>query len=61
MGSRNRHLSLTELVSLENLAKLGGLFAEMMRQAGVGANTPSPRDRSITRQRDRTRFASPGK
>ncbi|KAF8018112.1 hypothetical protein BT93_H3112 [Corymbia citriodora subsp. variegata] len=34
---------------------------EMMRQAGVGANTPSPRDRSITRQRERTRFASPGK
>ncbi|XP_030534849.1 mitogen-activated protein kinase kinase kinase NPK1 [Rhodamnia argentea] len=35
---------------------------EMMRQAGVGAtNTPSPRDRTITRQRERTRFASPGK
>ncbi|KAK3418551.1 mitogen-activated protein kinase kinase kinase NPK1 [Eucalyptus grandis] len=34
---------------------------EMMRQAVVGANTPSPRDRSITRQRERTRFASPGK
>lgn len=61
MGSRNRLLSTTELVSLRNLAKLCGLFAEMMRQAVVGGNTPSPRDRSVTRQRERTRFASPGK
>ncbi|KAJ4719478.1 Mitogen-activated protein kinase kinase [Melia azedarach] len=34
---------------------------EMMRQAGMGAKTSSPKDRVLNRQRDRTRFASPGK
>ncbi|XP_062006212.1 mitogen-activated protein kinase kinase kinase ANP1 isoform X2 [Rosa rugosa] len=33
---------------------------EMMRQAGVG-KTSSPKDRALNRQRERTRFASPGK
>ncbi|KAK4595921.1 hypothetical protein RGQ29_014134 [Quercus rubra] len=35
---------------------------EMMRQAGVGGKTSSPKDSSFyNRQRERTRFASPGK
>ncbi|GLT38285.1 hypothetical protein SLA2020_125430 [Shorea laevis] len=34
---------------------------EMMRQAGVGGKTASPKDRALNRQRERTRFASPGK
>lgn len=34
---------------------------EMMRQAGVGGKTSSPKDRGLNRQRDRSRFASPGK
>ncbi|XVF41937.1 hypothetical protein PTKIN_Ptkin01aG0320800 [Pterospermum kingtungense] len=34
---------------------------EMMRQAGVGGKTSSPKDQAFNRQRDRTRFASPGK
>ncbi|KAL4637039.1 hypothetical protein ACB092_03G051900 [Castanea dentata] len=34
---------------------------EMMRQAGVGGKTSSPKDRALNRQRERTRFASPGK
>ncbi|XP_021619785.1 mitogen-activated protein kinase kinase kinase ANP1 isoform X1 [Manihot esculenta] len=34
---------------------------EMMRQAGVGSKTSSPKDRALNRQRERTRFASPGK
>ncbi|KAK7284349.1 hypothetical protein RJT34_19094 [Clitoria ternatea] len=34
---------------------------EMMRQAGMGGKTSSPKDRALHRQRDRTRFASPGK
>ncbi|KAM1250847.1 hypothetical protein ACFX13_034142 [Malus domestica] len=34
---------------------------EMMRQAGVGGKTSSPKDRGLNRQRERTRFASPGK
>ncbi|XP_058208495.1 mitogen-activated protein kinase kinase kinase NPK1-like isoform X2 [Rhododendron vialii] len=33
---------------------------EMMRQAGV-AKTPSPKDRIVNRQKDRSRFAFPGK
>ncbi|KAL9447348.1 hypothetical protein AB3S75_014918 [Citrus x aurantiifolia] len=34
---------------------------EVMRQAGVGGKSSSPKDRVVNRQRDRTRFASPGK
>ncbi|KAJ9180227.1 hypothetical protein P3X46_008499 [Hevea brasiliensis] len=34
---------------------------EMMRQAGVGSKTSSPKDRALNRQRERTRFASPSK
>lgn len=34
---------------------------EMMRQAGAGVKTSSPKDRAMNRQRERTRFASPGK
>ncbi|KAJ7977973.1 Mitogen-activated protein kinase kinase [Quillaja saponaria] len=34
---------------------------EMMRQAGIGGKTSSPKDRALNRQRERTRFASPGK
>ncbi|KAM3378175.1 mitogen-activated protein kinase kinase kinase ANP1 [Capsicum galapagoense] len=34
---------------------------EMMRQAGVGGKTSSPKDRALNRQRERSRFASPGK
>ncbi|KAL0005917.1 hypothetical protein SO802_013478 [Lithocarpus litseifolius] len=34
---------------------------EMMRQAGVGGKTSSPKDRALNWQRERTRFASPGK
>ncbi|GMI65346.1 MAP KINASE KINASE KINASE 1, NPK1-related protein kinase 1 [Hibiscus trionum] len=34
---------------------------EMLRQAGLGGKTSSPKDRALNRQRDRTRFASPGK
>ncbi|KAH0994816.1 hypothetical protein GBA52_018680 [Prunus armeniaca] len=34
---------------------------EMMRQAGVGGKSSSPKDRALNRQRERTRFASPGK
>ncbi|KAL1145513.1 hypothetical protein V6Z11_A11G303100 [Gossypium hirsutum] len=34
---------------------------KMLRQAGVGGKTSSPKDRALNRQRDRTRFASPGK
>ncbi|OMO62517.1 hypothetical protein CCACVL1_22781, partial [Corchorus capsularis] len=34
---------------------------EMLRHAGVGGKTSSPKDRALNRQRDRTRFASPGK
>lgn len=41
--------------------KLGALVAEMMRQAGVGGKTSSPKDRALNRQRERSRFASPGK
>ncbi|EXB50596.1 Mitogen-activated protein kinase kinase kinase ANP1 [Morus notabilis] len=33
---------------------------EMMRQAGVGGKTSSPKDRALSKQRERTRFASPG-
>ncbi|XP_028770819.1 mitogen-activated protein kinase kinase kinase NPK1 isoform X2 [Neltuma alba] len=32
---------------------------EMMRQAGIGGKTSSPKDRALNRQRERTRFASP--
>ncbi|WCJ43158.1 NPK1-related protein kinase 1 [Euphorbia peplus] len=32
---------------------------EMMRQAGAGSKTSSPKDRALNRQRERTRFASP--
>ncbi|XP_031736988.1 mitogen-activated protein kinase kinase kinase NPK1 isoform X3 [Cucumis sativus] len=32
---------------------------EMMRQAGVGAKTSSPKDKAMGRPRERTRFASP--
>nr|GEU51728.1 mitogen-activated protein kinase kinase kinase NPK1-like [Tanacetum cinerariifolium] len=34
---------------------------EMMRQVGVGGKTSSPIDRGSNRQRERSRFASPGK
>ncbi|KAJ4969234.1 hypothetical protein NE237_015935 [Protea cynaroides] len=34
---------------------------EMMRQAGVGGKTSSPKDRALNRQRDLLRFASPSK
>ncbi|KAK7332978.1 hypothetical protein VNO80_29738 [Phaseolus coccineus] len=34
---------------------------EMMRQAGMGGKTSSPKDRALHRQRERTRFASPNK
>ncbi|KAK4378970.1 hypothetical protein RND71_000832 [Anisodus tanguticus] len=34
---------------------------EMMRQAGVGGKTSSPKDQALNRQRERSRFASPGK
>ncbi|XP_015875145.2 mitogen-activated protein kinase kinase kinase ANP1 isoform X1 [Ziziphus jujuba] len=34
---------------------------EMMRQAGLGGKTSSPKDRAINRQRELTRFASPGR
>ncbi|KAB1202260.1 Mitogen-activated protein kinase kinase kinase NPK1 [Morella rubra] len=34
---------------------------EMMRQAVAGGKTSSPKDRTLNRQRERTRFASPGK
>ncbi|XXG79434.1 hypothetical protein AAC387_Pa09g0502 [Persea americana] len=34
--------------------------AEMMRQAGVGTKTSSPKDNVVNRKRDRLRFASPG-
>ncbi|KAG5044298.1 hypothetical protein JHK87_008213 [Glycine soja] len=34
---------------------------EMMRQAGMGGKTSSPKDRALNRQRERTRFASPSK
>ncbi|XP_054800903.1 mitogen-activated protein kinase kinase kinase NPK1 [Prosopis cineraria] len=34
---------------------------EMMRQAGIGGKTSSPKDRALNRQRERTRFASPSK
>ncbi|XP_058077708.1 mitogen-activated protein kinase kinase kinase NPK1-like [Magnolia sinica] len=34
---------------------------EMMRQAGVGGKTSSPKDRALSRQRERSQFASPGK
>ncbi|KAF5454018.1 hypothetical protein F2P56_023716 [Juglans regia] len=34
---------------------------EIMRQAGVGGKTSSPKDRALNRPRERTRFASPGK
>ncbi|KAK7337787.1 hypothetical protein VNO77_18374 [Canavalia gladiata] len=34
---------------------------EMMRQAGMGGKTSSPKDRALHRQRERTRFASPSK
>lgn len=36
------------------------LFTEMMRHAGV-VKTPSPKDLTVSRQRDRFRFAFPGK
>ncbi|KAF2284151.1 hypothetical protein GH714_019568 [Hevea brasiliensis] len=34
---------------------------EMMRQAGIGGKTSSPKDRILTQQRDRLRFVFPGK
>nr|XP_027114605.1 mitogen-activated protein kinase kinase kinase ANP1-like isoform X2 [Coffea arabica] len=34
---------------------------EMMRQAGMGGKTSSPKDRALNRPRERSRFASPGK
>ncbi|PSS24926.1 Mitogen-activated protein kinase kinase [Actinidia chinensis var. chinensis] len=34
---------------------------EMMRQAGVGGKTSSPKDRALSQPRERSRFASPGK
>ncbi|KAK4273465.1 hypothetical protein QN277_021859 [Acacia crassicarpa] len=34
---------------------------EMMRHAGIGGKTSSPKDRALNRQRERTRFASPSK
>ncbi|RDX94719.1 Mitogen-activated protein kinase kinase kinase ANP1, partial [Mucuna pruriens] len=34
---------------------------EMMRQAGMGGKTSSPKGRALHRQRERTRFASPSK
>ncbi|KDP23520.1 hypothetical protein JCGZ_23353 [Jatropha curcas] len=34
---------------------------EMMRQAGMGSKTSSPKDRALNWQRERTRFASPSK
>lgn len=37
------------------------LIPEILRQAGVGGKTSSPKDRAANRQRERSRFASPGK
>ncbi|KAJ8572907.1 hypothetical protein K7X08_009418 [Anisodus acutangulus] len=34
---------------------------EMMRQAGIRGKTSSPKDQALNRQRERSRFASPGK
>lgn len=36
------------------------LVTELLRQAGV-VKTSSPKDRVVSRQRDRLRFAFPGK
>lgn len=36
-------------------------IAEMMRQAGIGGKTSSPKDLIHNRQRERSRFASPGR
>ncbi|KAM7273412.1 hypothetical protein ACFE04_028076 [Oxalis oulophora] len=34
---------------------------EIMRQTGAGGKTSSPKDRALSRQREKTRFASPSK
>lgn len=36
-------------------------IAEMLRQAGVGGKTSSPKDKFLVRQREQIRFAFPGK
>lgn len=36
-------------------------YAEMMRQAGAGAKTSSPKDQILIGQRERLRAAFPGK
>lgn len=35
--------------------------AELLRQAGVGGKTASPKDQILNRPRERLRFAFPGK
>lgn len=37
------------------------LFAELLRQAGVGGKTASPKNQILNRPRERFRFAFPGK
>lgn len=62
--SKRKRIQFPLLISylwLEWLMILKIVFAEMMRQAGVGSKTSSPKDRALNRQRERTRFASPGK
>ena len=60
-------LSLGSMVTIQIfmvlmvLANNSEMLAEMLRQAGVGGKTSSPKDRALNRQRDRTRFASPDK
>ncbi|TQD78365.1 hypothetical protein C1H46_036058 [Malus baccata] len=56
MSSSERERKWKEELDLELARK-----REMMRQAGVGGKTLSPKDRGLNRQRERTRFASPGK
>ncbi|XP_022150775.1 mitogen-activated protein kinase kinase kinase NPK1 [Momordica charantia] len=58
-GSPRKHYSEIQRKWKEELDQELERKREMMRQAGGGSKTSSPKDKAIGRQRERTRFASP--
>lgn len=58
-GSPSKHYSEIQRKWKEELDQELERKREMMRQAGVGGKTSSPKDKAMGRPRERTRFASP--
>ncbi|XP_022999346.1 mitogen-activated protein kinase kinase kinase NPK1-like isoform X2 [Cucurbita maxima] len=58
-GSPSKHYSDIQRKWKEELDQELEKKREMMRQAGGGGKTSSPKDKAMGRQRERTRFASP--